>query len=360
MNDVKKGLIQQIKDNIDHQIEKMEFLWKERSKKTLQLITEVANKKEISRENELANQALTDALLNSMASLIDYYYMYCFMKMGLKDENITKVQYRPINNNYMRFSSSYKEEGRDRPTMGFIIEQFNKKITGLSNLELSAISSLHLHDYWHAFFGEAISASLFEVDLLPEKKFKFEYTSEGFQINNLVKKYHLYMEAFYCNERYNNGAKYNIYLDINNCLKHNIVPHLQTKIISFNDEVRGFLHFNLKNEDSVFLKKGLLKSIVDLDFDELSKILENLSANETCSHQDPDIRLLIDNLLKVDKSNGYVSQDKGRLHFFVGDVLIEKSRDATFVDAAGSLRITLQCLIKDIKNGMELDLSEFD
>ncbi|WP_165728557.1 hypothetical protein [Pseudoalteromonas sp. 31A1] len=358
MDGIKNSQIQQIQENIAYQIEKMNFLCNERRKKSHQVITEVAKKMEISRENELANQALTDALLNSMASLIDYYYMYCFMKLGLKSENITKVQYRPINNNYIQTSSSYKEKGC-RPSIGFIKEQFDKKITEMSNLELSDIQSLYIHDYWHAFFGEAISKFLLKVGLLSDK-FKFEYTSEGFKINNLVKKYHFYMEAFYCNELYSNGAKYNIYLDINNCLKHNIVPYLQTEITNFDDKLMGFLFFNFKNEDSVFLKKGLLKSIVDLDYDELRKILNKLSANEKCSHQDPDIKSLIDIHLKVDKINGYVSHDNARLYFFVDEVLIAKSKDATFVDAVGSLNQTLRSLIEDIKRGIELDLSEFD
>ena len=349
--------VQQIEDCIKYQIEKMNYLCNARKNKTQQLINEIANNLDIDKDNELGNQVLTDAILNSMASLIDYYYMYCFIKMGLKSDNLTKVQYRPMTNNYIQFTSSYTKQEQSRPTLQDITERFNKKITDCSGIQ---VPKINVHDYWFSFFGEAISASLHEVGLLPTRNFVLEYTPDGFKINNLIKKYHTYTQSFYCNERLHYGCKYNIYLDINNCLKHNIVPYTETTFETIDGITLGFLYFKFKTQDNVFLKKGLLQNIVDLDFDELSEMLKKRSRDETCEHQDPVIRWLLDKLLTIDKSNGYVSKDGNKLLFFVDEVLIAKSKDATYVDALGSLIKTLTHLIKDINWGMGLDMSEFD
>ncbi|MFC4656586.1 hypothetical protein ACFO3I_16320 [Rheinheimera marina] len=350
---------QKIEENIEYQFNKIYFLFGERNKTTKQLMKEVLEKKEPDSGNVTVNQALTDALINAMASLIDYYHIYCFIRIGLGIERITEVQYKPINNYALRSSSSLKNKNKDLPTLDFIREQFNKKIAEICNMDIAGINKIPLHDYWHAYFGEAISEILSKVGLT-DKKFNFKFESNKFIIDKKIQKFHYYMNMFYCNEFSQNGAKYDIYIDINNCLKHNIVPYVKMKIISFENEERGYLHFEIKNEDVFFLRRGLLKSIVELSFDETSQILNLINEGESNTHSNADLKWIINNLFTIDKENGYINKDKDRLHFFVGNVLIEKSKDATYVDAAGSLKITLQNLIDDIKRGIGLDMSEFD
>jgi hypothetical protein len=348
-----------IEENIKYQFSKIYFLIGERNKTTSHLMKEIFEKKEPDSTNMTINQVLTDAIINAMASLIDYYHIYCFIKIGLKIERITEVQYSPVSNYALRSSSSFKTNNKDFPTLDFIREQFNKKIAEACKKDMNDIHKTFLHEYWYAYFGEAISSILSKLGLTANK-FNLNFESNTFTIDKKIKKFHHYMDIFYCNEFSQNGVKYNIYIDINNCLKHNIVPYVKMNIRSFENEERGYLYFEINKEDVYFLKRGILKSIVELSFDETRNILNLINQGESSTNSNEDLRWIINNLFTIDKENGYMNKEKDRLIFFVGNVLIEKSIDATYVDAAGSLKITLGNLIDDINRGIGLDMSEFD
>lgn len=353
MND----LIQQIKDDISYQEGKLVFLVGAKEHTSEHLLAAAAASKYPDSESVVINQSLTDATLNSMASLIDYYCMYCFMKMGVKKEHVTKVQYRPMNNYALASASTLKEQGRAVPSVGFLRAQFNKKITDMSQLSLGEIS---VHDLWPAFFGEAISSILYQTGILPNKKFDFSFASDRFDIPELIRKYHIYMSRLYCNEQLNSGVKYGLYVDINNCLKHNIVPYVLPKIEKFEDELRGFSYFQFKKESSIFLKPGLLKKLVELDFDKLREILDQMRADDRTLCREIEQEWGMGNILTLDKSNEHISSDQGTLYFFIDNVLMAKSRDATFVDSGKSLKTTLSRLLEDIQWGMRVDMSEFN
>nr|WP_279153529.1 hypothetical protein [Pseudomonas mosselii] len=353
MND----LISQIEENINYQIDKLSFLWTARNKTNDQFLREASHKVKHDAENAVVNQALTDGLMNSMASLVDYYYIYCFIKLGIKSEWITKVQYRPLNNKFLISTTSQKEPGSNSSSVAFIKKKFDERIASLNE---SSTDKININDYWAAFFGDAISNILFDAKLLPTKKFELEYMEGELKINNLVHKYNCYMQKFYCNEHFSNGVKYNIYIDINNCLKHNIVPYVTPKFEIFEGEKRGFSYFEFKQSSSVFLKPGLLRDIVELDFDLLHKNIEQMYTSEVSTRSSLEISWEMCEILKVDKGSDYISSDGKTLYFFVDGILMAKTNEATYIDAGISLKRALGRLIEDIKYGMNLDLSQFE
>lgn len=346
-----ESLLLQIKENIDYQHEKLNFLWSTREPTNLKFLQQSTTQQKVDEENATINQALTDAILNAMASLIDYYCMYCFLKMGAKKELITNVQYRPMNNHALLQASSKV------PSVENIRARLDEKLKELSKLEPGKINP---HDYWPAFFGEAIASILAKTGVIESKKFEISYTQNRFKIDNSIRKYHYLMERLYCNQYFYSGVKYNIYIDINNCLKHNIVPYVTPKLESYEGEERVYSYVEFKNSNSIFLKPGLLKTLVELDFDTLRDNLSQVYNSETRTRSALEISWGMDDILRVDKHNGYLSEDKNTLYFFIDNILMAKTREALYVDVGISLKKTLAKLLSDIRSGINLDLSEFD
>lgn len=344
-------LIIQVVESINYQENKLDYLWDERERIKLIFLEQVASNA-LDTHIAIMNQVLTDSLLNAMASMVDYYCMYCFLKMGAEKEKITKIQYRPMNNRALR--TIKHNENKSLETIKL---DFDKYITEISKKEISDIS---VHDYWSAFFGDAANRALFNAGITSERKFGFEHDIDGFKINKNVRKFHYYMQYLYCNRFFYSGVKYNIYFDVNNCLKHNIVPHVTPKLEKFGNEERAFLYMEFKNDSTVFLRDGLLKKIIDCDFNKMKEELEQLNSIETSVQSSLEQDWEMDNILKIDKGNGYISQDENTLYFFVDNVLIAKTRDATLVDVGISLKRTVFYLVKNIREGMSLELSEFD
>jgi hypothetical protein len=345
------SLISQIKENIDYQEGKLAFLWSSRETTNLKFLQQSATQQEVDPENATVNQALTDALLNAMASLIDYYCMYCFLKMGVKKELITNVQYRPMNNYALLQAASFKASSLD-----VIKARLDEKLRDLSKLELNEIC---IHDYWPAFYGDAIASALAKTGIITSKKFEINFTKNGFEIDSSIRKYHHLMYRFYSNQHFYGGVKYNIYMDINNCLKHNIVPYVTPKFENYEGEMRAFSYVEFKKSNSLFLKQGLLKTLVELDFDILRDGLKQVCNSETRIRSELEVAWGMDDILRVDKRNGYLSDDQKTLYFFIDNILMAKTREATYVDVGISLKKTLGRLLEDMRLGMNLDLSEF-
>ena len=344
-------LILQVKENIDYQEGKLAYLWSAREKTNLAFLEQAANHT-LDPQNTAINQALTDSLLNAMASLVDYYCMYCFLKMGVEKENITTVQYRAMNNRALLFATPNKLTSLDS-----IRVSFDELITGISKKALTDIS---IHDYWPALFGDAATSALLKAGIVLEGKFKLSHDADGFKIDNKIRKFHCYMHRLYCNQFLCGGVKYSLFIEINNCLKHNIVPYVIPKLENFEDEGRAFSYIEFKNDNTVFLKPGLLKTLVDYDFDAMREGLEQVYSSKTSLRSDLERAWGMDDILRVDKGNGYLSQDENTLYFFIDNVLMAKTRDATFVDVGISLKRALGRLMEDIRWGMNLDMSEFD
>ena len=168
------------------------------------------------------------------------------------------------------------------------------------------------------------------------------------------------MQKFYCNGHFCNGTKYNIYIDINNCLKHNIVPYITPRLEIFEGEQRGFSYFEFNSNTSIFLKPGLLRDIIELDFEVLRESLQEIADSPTNIRSKLEKSWELDDILRIDKKSGYISDDKKTLYFFVDNVLMAKTYETTFIDAGLSLKKALGRLIVDIEDGIKLDLRQFD
>ncbi|TBN47394.1 hypothetical protein [Pseudomonas sp. BGI-2] len=346
----------QIRENIEYQIKKLSMFWSLREKTIKRLLEEVVNKKIPDNENLNINQALTDSIMNSMASLIDYYYIYCFLRMGINAQNITKVQYRPLNNFNIRKTYPSKGKNEKLASMEDIRNDTREKIIKISQQDPSKLSG---NDYWPIFFGNAIVGHLKDTGMMEKtSNFKFEYCDDSFLVSSLARKYHEYMYRFYCNEHFSHGVKYSIFLDINNCLKHNTIPYVKPKIEELSGELRGFLYFEFTNNSNIFLKPGPLKSIVEMGFERLKENLKILHTNKKNYTFEIEKELGIDKVITTDPENGYIND--GDLCFYIDDVLMRKSRDATYIEAGINLKRVLGRLINDIEQGINLKFSELE
>lgn len=353
------NLTKQAERNIHYKISKLEALCSARRKTNEKYLHELLQlNSSIDQENATLNQAFTDAILNSMASLIDYYCIYCLIRVGVPEEKITRIQYRSLNNKFLIDSSGFSKKIKESPSIDALRKVFDIEISSCCGLE---IKDINVHDYWICFLGDAISTTLHEYAITNDKRMKLIFDSvEGrFKIESVVRQYYFYMRFLFCNHSNNAGAKYSIYIDINNFLKHNSVPYLTTKIESFEDEQRAFTYLEIKNHDRIFFKNGILKSIIEIDFDTLKKDLELKH-----SHQENYDFLCpleedwgLGRILKTDTQNGYISKDKATLYFFIDGILMAKNRESTLVDADLSLIGVLRELIREIKQGMKLDFS---
>ncbi|WP_460418985.1 hypothetical protein [Pseudomonas sp. microsymbiont 2] len=359
----KHVLMQQVETNIEYQLEKLKLLWGSKEQAQTQVLDEILKKGQATTYSETVNQALTDTVLNSMASLLDYYCIHCFLRMGGDSSTVTKIQYRPINNHLLRRKSQFKRGKHEVLTLAEVKARFDANVEALSGLRLEEID---LHNYWHCFFADVNSSLLFDVGLVEKPVFEFSYdeAEKAFEIDKVLCKYHCLMERFYCNAHFYGGVKYGIYIDLNNCLKHNIVPYTKPQLEYFaadgGTEGRAYFYFELANHDSVFLKPGLLKDIVDAEYDDVrASLIEKAEGlnNTTCAlERDWEMPQII----RVDLQNGYIHEKEEKLFFMVDGVLMAKTRDKTYVDAAISFKQVLAALIRDVETGMQMDTSPFD
>ncbi|MFM0203828.1 hypothetical protein PQR53_28665 [Paraburkholderia fungorum] len=345
-------LVSDLEANIQHQIKKIDHLYRQRQITNRQYSSEYLHpKKAIDEGNAILNQAYSDALLNSMASLIDYYCICCTLKIGIPVEKIRKIQYRPLAAKFLIESSSLEKSEKATATIETLKNVFNGKYP-----ELAAAGG---HGYWMGFLGEAISRTLNEYGALGRSQFEpiYHASEARLQIDPKVEKYYHYMRPLFCNIANRSGVRNNIYIDINNFLKHNAVPYLSTHRESFEDEHRIFSYFEIKHTHRDFLKDGILKDVVKTSFKELKTDLEAKHASGKCGAYLCGLEKAwgLGPVLDIDFVNGYISPDKNTLYFFVDTVLLAKTESATLIDAHGSLLQSLQALARDIDRGLKLE-----
>ncbi|WBI87995.1 hypothetical protein PALA37_03668 [Pseudomonas aeruginosa] len=345
------GLIKEFERNISYQFEKIEILYRAREETNITYLNETLTPiQNIDKHNATLNQAYSDALLNSLSSLIDYYCILCMLKIGIPHYKIRKVQYRSINNKFIL--------DKFKPT------STNKKIQSIQDLkgvydsELSkihALTNISDRDYWIGFLGSAISSSLHEYGV-SAKEFVLGYDvqEERLDLSLDIKKYFSYMHPFFCNIYSSAGVKHSIYIDVNNFLKHNAVPYITPHIESFEGEKRIYSYFEIKNEHHLLLKDGILRDIVGTDFEELKFNLDSRHRNRNSSGYLCDLEKTWDlgNILKLDPINDHISKDNKTLYFFIDQVLIAKNNEATLIDAGDSLLMVLRVLKREIDTGM--------
>ncbi|ACB65651.1 hypothetical protein BamMC406_3178 [Burkholderia ambifaria MC40-6] len=342
-------LVSDLETNIQHQIKKIGYLYSQREITNRQYFNEFANpKKEFDEGSAILNQAYSDAVLNSMGSLIDYYCICCALKIGIPVKKIKKVQYRSLTNKFLIDNSSLSKSDKATATIGTLQNIFNKKYP-----ELAVLGG---HGYWMGFLGEAISHTLKEYGALDRSQFEpiFHASEARLEIDPKIEKYYHYMRPLFCNIANRSGIRHNIYIDINNFLKHNAVPYLSTKIEIFEEERRFFSYFEIKHTHRDFLKDGILKDLVETSFEKLKTDLEtkHVSGKYGAYLCGLEQAWGLGPVLDIDFVNGYISPDKKTLYFFVDTVLMAKTESATLIDADGSLLQSLQALAREIDRGL--------
>lgn len=346
-------ITEEIKINIHYKIKKIEALCKQRGIKKTNHINEILYPaKKINEENSILNQALSDAILNSMASLIDYYCIFCMLKIGIPKDKIRKIQYRPINNKFLIEKSTLTNQEKKKATIETLKNRFNVELSKIPEAQ-----KIKAHEYWIGFLGSAISHALKDYGALDSSQFELVFRdSEGrLEINQKVEKYYFYMRPLFCNPANSSGVKYNIYIDINNFLKHNAIPYLSTRIETLQGEHRAFSYFKINKNHNNLLKDGILKNLVTISFEELKANLESKSHNRADDEYLCELERAwgLGRILTIDHTNGYIDSKKDLLHFYIDDVLISKGKSATLIDANKSLLNTLHKLIIDIKCGLD-------
>ncbi|MCM8743299.1 hypothetical protein [Pseudomonas koreensis] len=327
-----QDLIKNLENNIQYKFKKIEILYKQRCKTNNKYLNDCLNLGvKNDEDNSILNQALSDAILNSMASLIDYYCICCMLKIGAAEDKVRKIQYRSSSNSFLIDKSSLSKPEKLTATIDTLRSDLRAKLSVFPNIE-----SVNVNDYWTAFLGDAISYTLKEYGVLESSAFKFKISEKKGQleIDSRVKQYFYYMEPLFCNAAIQLGLKYSIYIDINNFLKHNAVPFLSPQIDTFGAEQRIYSYFEIKSAQSAFLKDGILKDLVVLSFDEVKSELEIKQSNE----DDYDLCQLEEKwglgaILTIDRTNGFISSNKEFLHFYIGGILIAKSEHALLIEA---------------------------
>lgn len=348
-------LSQKIKADILQKIESINLLDKQRWEVRKNCIKNFLNINiEINNDLKLENQTLSDATLNATATLIDYYFIYCTLAIGADVKKIRKVQYRSINKKFILDHRSFDKNIKEDTSLEWYREKINLKIKEASGLLSTEIG---IHDYWYCYLGDALSSTLYEYGVDTPKTISFDYDESDltFKIPEKITDFAECILPFYCNPQMNTGVKYSIYLDINNCLKHNTIPYVIYKTETFKNpvETRIFEYFEIKNYKNVFLKDGFLKDIATISFDELKENLEFKKVHgnfEICSLEE---KWEIGKVIDIDLKNGYIDEDGNKIYFYLGGILISKTRDSILVDASSSYRDTLSRLISDINRGIK-------
>lgn len=347
-----ENLIRDAEENVRYQIKKVNALFQKRHKTNVQYLNQYINPGQVPDEdNAILNQALSDALLNAMASLIDYYCICCMLKLGVTEEKIKKVQYRPLSNRFIIEKSSASKFEKESATIDTILKQYAEATENNKNLK-----SLIGDDYWIGFLGKAITHTLKEYGALEDSAFELAYDEEEdrIKINPKVEQYYFYMRPLLCNAATSVGLKHKIYIDINNFLKHNAVPYLTNNIEKFTDEERIFSYFEIRNDHSFLLKEGVLKDILSSDFLYLKDSLKsNKMNNKNYESLCPlEKKWGLGRVLTLDPVNGYIGPNDDILYFYIDGVLMAKTKTAIWVDAGKSFLTALQELRREIEIGL--------
>lgn len=348
----KDSLIEIAKNNILSKIAGIKSLWEIKggfhSKYSFETIREF---KKRSEENEISNQALNDALLNSMATLIDYYCIYCMVVLGADEKKLTKVQYRSLTPNFI-LNDKKKNSGR---TIDDFKEELDNRIFEDSKVPIEKVDT---YRYSICFLEDAIYRTFADYGISEDavRRSDYEGINDDFQISAKVEKYHQYMRFLYTNHINPHGMKYSVYIEINNYLKHNCIPIFHQIIEVFEDPPQEVLYsyFKIDNNRQLFLKDGPLKDLINMDFHDLHSIIEGKYNGSNYDLCELEKKWFMGNIIFADKNNKVKDDDGNYFSFYLDDVLITKNRDFILIDAYGSLKKVLSRLFVEIEERIDL------
>lgn len=303
---------------------------------------------------EILNQAISDAILNSMATLIDYYCIYCMINIGIDVKRITRVQYRSIGKKFLIENSTLKKEQKEKFSLALLKQEYEKKLFILSKME---IDQFNPNDYWTGYLADAISTILNTYGILESKKINldFDQSKNHLIINEKIRDYHHCMRFFYCNPSSRTGVRYDIYLDINNYLKHNSIPRVMRRIEEFSNpkEQRIYSFFEIENYKLIFLKDGFLRDILEIDFNTLNQNLKFKFENDNYKLCSLEEEWEIGPIIMIDRKNGFISKDGETLFFYIDSVLLAKTKTSILVDSESSFKSVLGSLIAEIEGKLQ-------
>lgn len=281
------------------------------------------------------SQVNADSLLNAYASLIDYYYIAIATKMNAPLDVINSVQYKKITNELITKKESWsKYLQRLKPILE---EKFEPK-----------------NDIWNEFYfmwGDVFKEELVKWRVLKSEDPAFlELTKKNGKIdilpNEAIQEYYRLTHFLYCN-RTGFGHKYNIFLELNNYLKHNRYPLVKYEAQSLKDGDYAYAFYTIHKNEVHLLKAGIIRTFAEIDFDTLKEALKHCYENRgVLSSLEMEIGLPI---INVDRVNGYESDSC--LYFQLGGVLMSRSVDSISVNVHSLFPVS-GSLLREISNAL--------
>lgn len=338
--------IEKTKKDIDYTVVKLKYFINRRDKYLNDLFNSHLQRPHM--EHDILNEAqfYTDAILQTMATLTDYYFIWVSMKLGCKENKICSVQYKAFSDKMLIASYNAQKKVKVKvKSISSLSKEIDKEIqmiTGKSSNELCPKS------YDEYYFHYALS-SVIKSWGIP----KTERDSHKL-VDDVLYMGFYYLEPFMANSLILlGGVKYNIYLTINNYLKHNSVPVVIPIVEYFQNKPRIFAFFNIENEYAFFLRDSYLKEILLYDFDDFKKELCTMLDQKKRSIEIPYTHTVFDHV-NVDINNGCFNEKEGALYFFVDDIAFIKKKDSLLIEAAFSLQRAAVRLSEKIKSQMVL------
>lgn len=293
----------------------------------------------IDQDEYFKAQVDADALLNAYASLIDYYYIFIAIKMNVPEHLINKVQYKKIANNLVTKGMSWSDFISDLKSV--IVGKFGQKYN---------LWDEYYYIWAEVFKKELVFWGVFDRNIKPYTEEKTKDGKVFITPHPLIQEYYSLTNFLHC-YRNGDGHKYNIFLELNNFLKHNRYPLLQYELHVLGGNTYAYAFYTIKKSDYKMLKDGILKIFAEIDFNVLKSALEHLSKDTgTFSELEMELGMPI---LTIDKSNGYEYQ--GALYFYLSDVLISRKSDSISINSRDLFSVSGR-LVREIEKAVDIKI----
>ena len=307
-------------------------------------------------------QNLSVAIINSMASLVDCFFVYCALMLGAKLECIKNIQYRPFGVEALIKSKSLPSKDKGNLTISSYKHHLYAEFLSDYKVDLKACDG---YTFWLAYMSDLIKNRLYSFKAFDKEAASFKVDENGnLKFDDKLEVYHECMQFLYCNPCNASGVSFTIFADLNNFIKHNSVSYavLQTEEFENPYELRCYSFFEVRNHKDVYLGDGFLKDLLMTDFNRLKSLLqfkiEKIKIIESGEKITPlcamERKWKIGHVISIDKVNGFISKDEQKLFFFVGGVFFVKTKTSILIDAHSGLHHVLGGLIEQIKRSVNI------
>ncbi|QKJ59369.2 hypothetical protein [Serratia fonticola] len=331
------GRLTESVNNMKYQAEKISFLSDCLVRAISEVVTDFA-------ENELnpsylkdtikvfKSRVYADSLLNSLSSMIDYYYMDMAIRMGSKLENVRSIQYKKVQNNRISKKGGWLRFLKDNESL------FNEKFANRDQMW-----DLHYYLWSEVYRADLVSLGVMETTTPPYEETVDEKTGKTvIEPDKLIAEY-FYRTSFLHCDRTGNGHSSNIFLELNNFLKHNRSPILEYEVQKVRANGKASLvalpFFKVKESEYCFLGEGVVSYFAKISCKELKSNLDFRSKRngELC-----DIEKEWGPVISLDTENNY--ECNGRLFFNVDHVLISKAEDSISINVISLMHVSRRIL----------------